>query len=306
MSHTNILIVMFIVGIIIFGISLYNVAKPLLESTVSLFGIISGFLLTSVFPILSTISRIGLSRHDFASKYADHSKKLATIAKNAYGNNDLLGSVNEFTIIFPREPELDDLGITNQHLESAYPEIWSLKNLSFNESLEYLKDLVKIREDFKKRVDEVILKNSKFRSIGTTSNPDNLTAYYTPSIYLDTFKNIEYKNNARKLSLQSVSDYLVCLYSDTMSPILAMKNDFTDIQPFETEFNRIVNLLVNDKRLLELIKEYDHKKDLFYNNENRKKLNTGIDLIFKEIVKYNHDIKGNCSLCPPKSWIYRF
>jgi hypothetical protein len=45
------------------------------------------------------------NKSKFFSKYADHSIEIAEIIKKGYGNQDILGSVNDFEIIYPHEPK---------------------------------------------------------------------------------------------------------------------------------------------------------------------------------------------------------
>ncbi len=74
---------------------------------------------------------------------------------NGYGNWDFLGAVNDFTIIYPKEPSVRHIGLFNSHLKSYYPQK-TLKDNAIEISTGHLNNIKNIIKDFENRLYKVI------------------------------------------------------------------------------------------------------------------------------------------------------
>ncbi len=104
----------------------------------------SRFLFKHYVSTLSNYIKNSREETQFFSKHADHSKQIVKTLKNGYGKQQILGNRYILYIIFPKEPEVEDIGNGNSHLKSGYPELWELKNLLYANSGQRLQNMKEI------------------------------------------------------------------------------------------------------------------------------------------------------------------
>ena len=138
----------------------------------------------------------------FFIKYKKHSKDIVKTLKDGYGNQQILGSVDVFDIIYPKEPEIEDIGIAKKHLEKDYPELWKLKN-----------SVMEISRDRLNLINTIINRNFPSRIRELLKGTDSSILFYE-DVYIEIFSEIQNNmNNESRRLLPRVNGDTTILYA---------------------------------------------------------------------------------------------
>jgi hypothetical protein len=226
----------------------------------------------------------------FFRKYKKHSKAIVKLLKNGYCNESILGSIKDFNVIYPKEPEIEDIGIAKLHLEKDYPKIWKLKN-----------DVKEISENRLKLINTLINQNFPLK-IEELLKKDDSILYYE-NIFYEILNEIQNNMDGRHRNLNLGINGDTTLFLGYFEPnqhdiLLSTKCDYPRSKEIHEEFKRIINSLITNSELINLVAEYNRESDDFYINDKRTEFFTSIDNLYKDITNNNKMIcrKVDCGL----------
>ena len=241
----------------------------------------------------------GRREAQFFSDYAVHSKDIAKIINDGYGNTTILGSVYGFEIEFPKEPEMEDIGKAKIHLENDYPNIWKEKQEAFKKSKECLEKIKEIEKEFNIRFQKIIQEKDIFNEF-----KPNFVCIHEKIIdeILKKIKDIPYKRVLRFGSYNN-NPMLFTIFFDEENILFSIRmcHERFKIEIFKSFFNR----LVTDTELKKIVKEYEEEVKNFYNNNERTKFFNSIRELYKDIVNENK-IMNKKGMCNSKGCINKF
>jgi hypothetical protein len=235
----------------------------------------------------------------FFRAYKKHSKDIARIIKQGYGNGSIVGSVNYFDIKYPEEPQIEDIGIATIHLKKDFPDIWKEKNTVFQESKKYLDNIRTIITEFEIEVRKTIEENFDYRQC-TEPNEDIDKVCYYPDTFLEIFKIIQNKGgkdlNPAINGKHPYYSYDIISNRINPKPLFHITTTYEKFSDFWTNSNEIIDILIKNNKLKDLVKKYEKECSLFYNNSERKKFFTSINKLHNNIVNHNNTMnkKGRC------------
>lgn len=189
----------------------------------------------------------------FFSKYADHSKDIVKILKNGYGKGDMLGSIDDFHISDPKDPNIEDFGNAKKHLEKGYTDTWHLKESAYNESKNRLQEIKEIIKKFQTRVNKIIDEKSNFKLFRDNPFEELLKdKYYYPDIGFEIFKDM--RNNAVNqfeypFSSHEGKHLTLVKFRNTVKTIFSYRLDYDTSAKDESEFKNLIEILRNDYEL---------------------------------------------------------
>lgn len=102
----------------------------------------------------------------FFRAYHNHSKEIADIIQNGFGRQSgILGDCKYNTgiieIQYPKEPEIEDIGLARHHLQNGYPHIWELKKEAESASRTILSEIENLKNDFDSKITTELEKETK-------------------------------------------------------------------------------------------------------------------------------------------------
>lgn len=248
----------------------------------------------------------------FFSFNAIHSKKIAEIILNRYGDLGFLGSVYELKIDFPNDPKFSDKGLVDKHLKTGYPNILTLKNEAYDESKIILKEIQNIKKTFEEEIDKLIQSESHWKwNIGISDLVTEDGYYYFINNLDNTteiFKEIKNGRYKRQLNVtECKTDRLLYAHfeTDTNKMLMSIKTDSDDIDIHKKEFERIITLLIESEELKNLVIRYNGLIGQFNNNVKKTNFRESIKSFNEAIIVDNTEPKGSCQECKLKKWIPR-
>jgi hypothetical protein len=102
----------------------------------------------------------------FFRDYHDHSKYIADIIRKGFGRQSgILGDCKydggAIEIQYPKEPEIEDMGLARHHLQNGYQDIWKKKGEAESESNRILSDIQSVKADFESKITTELEKETK-------------------------------------------------------------------------------------------------------------------------------------------------
>ena len=81
---------------------------------------------------------------------------------------DCIYDIGIIEILYPKEPEIEDIGLARHHLQNGYPNIWKLKEEAKSESNTILSRIENLKNDFDSKITTELEKKTKTGTITYT------------------------------------------------------------------------------------------------------------------------------------------
>jgi len=222
---------------------------------------------------------------------------------NGYSNLDYLGSINDFTITYPKDPSIEDIGLFNNHIKKGYPDKWKLKETAIDESTKKLEEIDEIIKKFNTKIRQIIEKNSDFRDSSIKSH-ENSNNKYNPNIFLEMFKEIRNERKRKPLAVtvdKKTSIYFMSDPLNTSDTIMIMNSsDYEHGRSFA-----VIDKILEDNELKKLVNEFNIKLVSFPNIKEGRDFIDFVTTLEENIINQNRDeLEGVCKYCQLKKVIY--
>ena len=260
-------------------------------------------------------------RNRFFRKYRDHSKVLAKVILEGFGNDSGIFGLCKYDNgklqrNNPTIPEIENIGLAREHLKNGYVVIWSKKEEAEKVAVGAYDNIENLINQYEKIVSDSI-PSSYFiaRNDGySPDTPDFLNFYHENLFNMLLFNEISYRLQGKTI----------------LSPAVYEENIKTkDNEGYETAvrkhllLHRGSRIAVGDeqsiKYLLEIFDSLVSKQSVeeivkkYYELKNKIDMNTTIDnfyieiqAICKKISQEGDVLLGKCKLCPKKNFLDYF
>ena len=256
-------------------------------------------------------------RNQFFREYRDHSKVLAKVILEGFGNDSGIFGLCKYDNgklqrNNPKIPEIENIGLAREHLKNGYVGIWSKKEEAEKVAVGAYDNIENLINQYEKIVSDSIPRSFFIaRNDGySPDTPDFLNFYHKNLFNMLLFNEITYRLQGKTI----------------LSPAVYEENIKTkDNKGYETSvrkhllLHRGSRIAVGDeqsiKYLLEIFDSLVSKQSVeeivkkYYELKNKIDMNTTIDNFYIEIqaicrkISQEGDVLlGKCKLCPKKNF----
>jgi hypothetical protein len=247
----------------------------------------------------------------FFMDYYDHSKYIADIMRKGFDRQSgILGDCKynrgAIEIQYPKEPEIEGIGLARHHLQNGYPHIWELKKETESASRTILSEIENLKNDFDSKITAELEKKTKTGTILIRKNDYISTqsevfqsCYYNGLIY-GIFDEIKMRKVGKQpRELDSDFDFLnnnQTVYKLSLGGIVLLRVKEEDKDEIKS---RIESLLLNTD-LCNQVSRYNQLNNNLNTDKTRLDFFNWIDNLRKSIFIEGESLvkKQNCKQCP--------
>lgn len=260
-------------------------------------------------------------RNRFFRKYRDHSKVLAKVILDGFGNNSGIFGLckydnGKFQRNNPTIPEIENIGLAKEHLKNGYVGIWSKKEEAEKVAVSAYDNIENLINHYEKIVSDSI-PSSFFVSRNDGYSPDtpDFLNFYRKNLFnMLLFNEITYKLQGKTILSPAVYEENIKTkdnggYETAVRKHLLIHRGSRIAVGDEQSIKYLLEIfdsLVSKQSVEEIVKKYFELKNKIDRNTTIDNFYIEIQAICKKISQEGDVLLGKCRLCPKKNFLDYF
>ena len=260
-------------------------------------------------------------RNRFFREYRDHSKALAKVILEGFGNDSGIFGLckydnGKFQRNNPKIPEIENIGLATEHLKNGYADIWGRKEKAEKVAIDAYDNIENLINQYEKIVSDSIPKSFFIARNDEYSpdTPDFLNFYHKSLFNMLLFNEITYRLQGKTILSPAVYEENIKTkdnkgYDTSLSKHLLLHRGGRFAVGDEHSIKYLLEIfdsLVSKQSLEELVKKYYELKTKIDTNTTIDNFYIEIQGIWTKISQEGNVLLGKCKMCPKKNFFDYF
>ncbi len=260
-------------------------------------------------------------RNRFFRKYRDHSKVLAKIILDGFGNNSGIFGLCKYDNgklqrNNPAIPEIENIGLAREHLKNGYVSIWSKKEEAEKVAIGAYNNIENLIIQYERIVSDsipssfFIAQNDEY----SPDTPDFLNFYHKKLFNMLLFNEITYRLQGKMILSPAVYEENIKTkgnkgYETSVRKHLLLHRGRRIAVGDEQSIKYLLEIfdsLVSKQSAEETVKKYYELKNKIDTNTTIDNFYIEIQAICRKISQEEDVLLGKCKLCPKKNFLDYF